>query len=364
MPSRLATAEIPGAAAIPIEYVKLGRTGAKVSNLCLGTDNYGNEFGCDEPTAHQILGAALDAGINFVDTSNSYNEGRSESYIGNYLASSNRRNEVVLATKFRSKVGVGVNDIGASRYHIVRAVDASLRRLKTERIDLLYSHSWDAETPIEETLRALDDLISQGKVVYAGCSNFPTWVLAKSLWTSDVRNLFRFEATQSVFNILQPSLGREMIPFAADHGVAVVPYSPLASGMLTGKHGRQPLADSKFGRRDDSRGGPLKARYWDDARLDVVDKLKAVAEKSGQPIVRLALQWVSEFPGVTAPIFGARTAEQLQSTLDAWSEKAPPEIMAEVRQLADDFAASSPMLYPPPAGTPFVRQVSPAGGRS
>ena len=334
-----------------------------MSNLCLGTDNYGNEFGCDEPTAHRILGIALDAGINFIDTSDSYNEGRSESYIGNYLSASGRSDQVVVATKFRSKVGVGVNDIGASRYHIVRAVEASLKRLKTERIDLLYSHSWDAETPMEETLRALDDLISQGKIVYAGCSNFPTWVLTNALWISDVRNIYRFEATQSVFNILQPSLGREMIPFAASHGVAVVPYSPLASGMLTGKHGRQPLEDSKFGKRDSSRGGILKSRYWDDARLDVVDKLKAVAEKSSQPIIRLALQWVSEFPGVTAPIFGARTIDQVTSTLDAWSERAPGDVMSEVRKIADDYAASSPMLYPPAAGAPFVRQVAATGGR-
>ena len=159
------------------------------------------------------MGTALDAGINFIDTSDSYNEGRSESMIGNYLAESGRRDNVVLATKYRSKVGAGINDIGASRYHIVRAVENSLRRLRTDRIDLLYSHSLDAETPVEETLRAVDDLIHQGKVVYAGVSNFPTWVLAKSLWVSGVKNLFRYEAIQSVFNILQPGLGREMVPW-------------------------------------------------------------------------------------------------------------------------------------------------------
>ena len=138
-----------------------------------------------------------------------------------------------LATKYRSQVGDGVNDIGASRYHIVRTVEASLKRLKTDRIDLLYCHSWDAETPIEETLRAVDDLIHQGKVLYAGASNFPTWVLASALWTSDMRNLYRIEAIQSVFNILQPGLAVEMIRFARKHGIAVVPYSPLASGFLT-----------------------------------------------------------------------------------------------------------------------------------
>lgn len=301
------------------------------------------------------MGAALDAGINFIDTSDSYNEGRSESMIGNYLAASGRRDRVVLATKYRSRVGVGVNDIGASRYHIVRAVENSLRRLRTDRIDLLYCHSLDMETPVEETLRAVDDLIHQGKVVYAAVSNFPTWVLAKALWVSDVRNLFRYEAIQSVFNILQPGLGREMVPFAAEHDIAVIPYSPLASGMLTDKHGGtgKAVVGSKFDARDDSKGGGLKSRYFNDSNFETVEKLTALANKHGQPAIRLALQWVSEFPGVTAPIFGARTVEQVLGVLDAWSEPAPDEIMAEVRGIADDFESRAPMAYPPNAGRAF-----------
>jgi aryl-alcohol dehydrogenase-like predicted oxidoreductase len=275
--------------------------------------------------------------------------------IGNYLAESDRRNNVVLATKYRSRVGVGVNDLGASRYHIVRAVESSLQRLRTDRIDLLYCHSWDAETPVEETLRAVDDLIHQGKVVYAAASNFPTWVLAKGLWTSDVRNLYRFEAIQSVFNVLQPGLGREMIPFAADHDVAVIPYSPLASGMLTGKHGAsgKAVAGSKFDARDDSKGGGLKSRYFNDPTFEAVSKFTAIAEKYGHPAIRLALQWVSEFPGVTAPIFGARKVEHIQGVLEAWSESAPDEVMAEVREVADEFESQTPMAYPPDSGQAF-----------
>ena len=275
--------------------------------------------------------------------------------IGNYLADSGRRDQVVLATKYRSRVGAGVNDLGASRYHIVRAVENSLRRLRTDRIDLLYCHSWDAETPVEETLRAIDDLIHQGKVVYAGASNFPTWVLAKGLWTSDVRNLYRFEAIQSVFNILQPGLGREMVPFAARYGVAVVPYSPLASGLLTGKQGSsgRAVAGTKFDARDDSRGGGLKSRYFNTANFDAVEKLTALADRHGQPVIRLALQWVSEFPGVTTPIFGSRTVEQVQGVLSAWSESAPAEVMAEVREVADEFESRAPMTYPPPSGEAF-----------
>ncbi len=275
--------------------------------------------------------------------------------IGNYLSGSGRRDGVVLATKYRSAVGPGVNDLGASRYHIVRAVENSLHRLRTDRIDLLYCHSWDEETPVEETLRAVDDLIHQGKVVYAGASNFPTWVLAKGLWTSDVRNLYRFEAIQSVFNILQPGLGREMIPFADDHDVAVVPYSPLASGMLTGQHGStgKAVAGSKFDMRDDSKGGGLKSRYFNETTFTAVEKFTAIAEKHGQPAIRLALQWVSEFPGVTAPIFGARKVEHITGVLDAWSESAPPEVMAEVRAVAEDFESQAPMVYPPNSGQAF-----------
>ncbi len=333
--------------------MKLGRTGVKVSNLCLGSDSFGNPFGCDEPTSHRIIAKAFDAGINFLDTSDSYSIGDSERVIGNYFRASANRDQIVLATKYRSQVGDGVNDIGASRYHIVRTVEGSLKRLKTDRIDLLYCHSWDAETPIEETLRAVDDLIHQGKVLYAGASNFPTWVLASALWTSDVLNLYRVEAIQSVFNILQPGLAVEMIPLARKHGVAVVPYSPLASGMLTGKHREAYVADSKFGTRDDDRGGRLKRQYGDDSRHETVARLMSVSEKYGEPMIKLALQWVAGHDGVTSPIFGARRIEQLDGILDAWSQPAAAETMAEVRTVADDFAASAPMNYPPASGGAF-----------
>ncbi len=333
--------------------MKLGRTGVKVSNLCLGSDNFGNPFGCDEPTSHGIISKALDAGINFLDTSDSYSIGDSERVIGNFFRANSVRDQVVLATKYRSRVGDGVNDIGASRYHIVRTVEASLKRLKTDRIDLLYCHSWDAETPIDETLRAVDDLIHQGKVVYAGASNFPSWVLASALWASDVRNLYRVEAIQSVFNILQPGLANEMIPLAKKHGVAVVPYSPLASGMLTGKHLNAYERDSKFGARDDDRGGTLKARYGDDVRHQTVSRLKSVSEKSGNSMIALALRWVANHDGVTSPIFGARRVDQLDGTLAAWDEDLSDETMSEVNAIASDFAANSVMNYPPQAGSAF-----------
>ena len=186
--------------------------------------------------------------------------------------------------------------------------------------------------------------------MYAAASNFPTWVLTSALWTSDVRNLYRFEAIQSVFNILQPGLAVEMIPLARKHGIAVVPYSPLASGFLTGKHLGSYASDSKFGVRDDSRGGVLKRRYGDDLRHDTVAKLVSIGERYGEPVIRLALQWVAEHDGVTAPIFGARSMDQLDGILDAWSQPASEEAMAEVREIADDFAAVAPMNYPPASG--------------
>jgi aryl-alcohol dehydrogenase-like predicted oxidoreductase len=177
-------------------------------------------------------------------------------------------------------------------------------------------------------------------------------MLTKALWMSDVRNISRYEVVQSVFNILQPGLGMEMIPHAQANGVAVVPYSPLSSVMLTGKHPRSgPLEDSKFGARDSSRGGSLMNRYWNDSRLDTVDRLVAIAKKHNQPMIRLALQWVSDFPGITAPIFGARRIDQVEGIIEAHSERAPDDVMAEVAAVADEFAASSPMTYPPaPSG--------------
>ena len=295
------------------------------------------------------MAKAFDAGINFLDTSDSYSTGDSERVIGSFFRSTSWRDQVVLATKYTSQVGDGVNDEGASRYHIVRTVEASLKRLKTDRIDLLYCHKWDADTPIEETLRAADDLIHQGKVVYAGVSNFPAWLLASALWTSDVRNLYRVEAIQSVFNILQPGLAVEMVPLARKHGVAVVPYSPMAGGVLTGKY----LAGYD-GPSDEARRRSLEGRYGDDARHETIVKLKSVSDRHGEPMIRLALQWVSEHDGVTSPIFGARRTDQLDGTLDAWSETASDEAMSEVRAIANEFAANAPMNYPPNAGQPFV----------
>ncbi len=331
-----------------VQYVKLGRTGVKVSNICLGSDHFGFQGGADESTARRVMALAFDAGINFVDTADSYNEGKSEEMIGRYLKDAGRRDQVVLATKCRSRTGPGPNDAGASRYHIVRAAEASLKRLQTDRIDLYYIHSFDPTTPLDETVAALDLLVRQGKVLYVGCSNFSAWHLAKSLWISDVRNLSRFDAIQSVYNIVQPGLAREVIPLALQEGVAVVPYSPLASGFLSGKHpNAAPRKDSKIFQRDQLRGPTLTTRYFQEAKLEVVEELRAVSDRFNQPMIRLALHWTLQSPGVTSPIFGARNEEQVTGVLDAWQNEPPKEAMSEVKAIADAFAASSPMDYPP-----------------
>ena len=336
-----------------MNYRQLGSTGARVSELTYGTDNLGNRYGADEETSRRLLDTVLDAGINHIDTADSYAENRSEEIIGRYLADTGRRGEVFLTTKVRSRVGDGPNDVGASRYHVMAGIEASLRRLQTDHVDLYLIHSFDPTTPVEETVRALDDVVRAGKARYVGCSNWPAWRLMQALWISDVSGLARFDCIQSVFNILQPSLALDVIPMCRERGVAVTTYSPMASGLLTGKHPRSgPLADSKFGARDETRGGALGRRYWDERRLDAVDRLREISEQSGEPMMRLVLQWVRETPGVTAPIIGARSEEQLASTLDAWNGSAPDDVMAEVRRLAEELDASLPVAYPPVPSAP------------
>lgn len=343
-----------------LRYVQFGRTGARVSEVAYGTDNLGNPHGADEETSRQILGTVLDAGINHIDTSDSYSDGNSENVIGKYLEGSGRRHEVFLTTKVRSRVGDGPNDVGASRYHILNGIDESLRRLRTDHVDLYLIHSFDSTTPVEETVRALDDVVRAGKARYVGCSNWAAWQLAHALWVSDVNNLARFECIQSEFNIVRPGLAVETIPLCILEKVAVTAYSPLGAGFLTGKH-RPSGAESetKFGARDDARGGSLKRKYFDDYRFEVVEKLRSLAEESGQPMIRLALQWVRETPGVTSPIIGARRLDQIESTLEALSDDAPDDVMSRVREIAEEFARNTPVTYPPQVqAIPAVQAVS------
>src|SRR5437588_5185863 len=245
---------------------RLGRTGLKVTELCLGTMTFGNQ--CDEPTSHAIMSKAFDAGVTFFDTADAYplgatseTVGRTEEYIGRWFQShQGRRDQIILATKFYGQVGSGPNDKGGSRKHIVQAIEGSLRGLQTDYIDLYQMHFPDHETPIDETLRALDDLVHSGKVLYIGCSNYPAWELSKALWTSDKLGLARFDSVQPRYNLLARDIEAEMLPLCLDEGVGVIAYNPLAGGLLTGKHHRDepPAENTRFA----VAGKLYRERYW------------------------------------------------------------------------------------------------------
>lgn len=299
-----------------MEYRRLGRTGLKVSAICLGTMQFG--WSTDEPTAHTIMSRAVELGINFIDTADVYSRwvegnpgGVAETHIGNWLASGVvRRDELVIATKVRAKMGEGPNDQGLSRYHIMNAVEASLRRLRTDYIDLYQTHSPDAETPLDETLRALDDLVRDGKVRYIGCSNYPAWLLAKSLWVSDVQKLARYDSLQPHYSYVhRAEFERELQPLCLDQGVGVIPYSPLAAGFLTGKYRRdKPMPDS-------ARAGSVQRRYMNDRGFTAVDKLEEVGRTHNATIAQTAIAWCLANPAVTSAIIGATSIAQLEDTI-------------------------------------------------
>lgn len=299
-----------------MEYRRLGRTGLKVSTICLGTMQFG--WSTDEPEAHAIMSRAVELGVNFIDTADVYSRwaegnpgGVAETHIGNWLASGAvRRDQIVLATKVRGKMGEGPNDQGLSRGHILNAVEASLRRLRTDTIDLYQTHFPDNETPLDETLRALDDLVRGGKVRYVGCSNYPAWLLAKALWVSDVQKLVRYDSLQPHYSYVhRDEFERELQPLCLDQGVGVIPYSPLGGGFLTGKYRRDtPLPESK-------RAGNVQKRYMNERGFAAVDKLEEVGLAHDATIAQTAIAWVLANPAVTSAIIGATSIAQLEDTL-------------------------------------------------
>ena len=302
---------------------RLGRTGLKVTELCLGTMTFGNQ--CDEPTSHAIMSKAFDAGVTFFDTADAYplgatleTVGRTEEYIGRWFQGHpGRRNQVVLATKFYGQVGSGPNDQGGSRKHIVQAIEGSLRRLQTDYIDLYQMHSPDHETPIDETLSALDDLVHSGKVLYIGCSNYPAWELSKALWTSDKLGLARFDSVQPRYNLLFRQIEAELLPLAMDQGIGVISYNPLAGGLLTGRYqpGQAPEEGSRF--TVQNAGKLYQARYWQEPQMQAVEELKAFCQEHHIDIAQLAIAWVLAQPAITSAIVGASKPEHLDQTLPA-----------------------------------------------
>ena len=299
-----------------IEYRRLGRTGLKVSPLCLGSMNFG--WTADEKTSFAVMDAFAEAGGNIIDTADVYsrwveghNGGESEGVIGRWLQARGNRSQMIIATKVRGQMGPGPNDQGLSRRHIFDACDASLRRLQSDTIDLYQTHFFDADTPIDETLEALDRLVQQGKVRYVGCSNYPAWRLMEALWTSDKCGLARYNSIQPHYNLVnRAEFERELAEVCLANGIGIIPYSPLAGGFLTGKYSRDRDTDSV-------RAEGVRQHYFNDAGWKVLDAVRAVAGELDTTPLAVSLAWLLAQPGMTAPIFGANTVEQLQGSLAA-----------------------------------------------
>jgi len=321
-----------------METRTLGRTGVQVSTLCLGTANFGNPT--SEGTARQMMQTALDAGINLFDTANSYNAGESERIIGRFLQDSGQRDRVLLATKVYYPAGDGPNDQGLSRYHILRACEDSLRRLRTDRIDLYYTHrSASSVLPVDETLGALTDLVRQGKVLYIGCSTHPAWEIMEALMVSEMKGYARYVAESSPYNLLDRRVENERVPLCQKHGLGMFPWSPIAMGMLAGRY---PL-DATFPEGSRAAANPqgIYAQRINRRGLKVAAQVVELAAQAGLTPAQLALLWVKDQPGVTAPIVGPRTPEQLAQMLQVAALHAGEELRVAFDQLTPPGMAVS-----------------------
>ncbi len=292
-----------------MEYRVLGRTGVKVSQLCYGTMSFGGD--ADESTSAALYKRCRDVGINFFDCANAYSGGRSEEILGKLIAS--ERDEVVITSKVFSTMGPGVNQRGLARRNIMIEVENSLRRLQTDRLDILFVHNYDNETAMEETLRALDTLVQQGKVLYPGVSNWAAWQMAKAHGISAREGLARFACIQPMYNLTKRQVEVEILPFALSENVAVIPYSPMGGGLLSGKYAANKRPES--GRLVSNK--MYMSRYGDENYYQIAGDFTAHAEAKGIHPATLAVAWVMHHPAVTAPIIGARNVEQLEGSLAA-----------------------------------------------
>jgi aryl-alcohol dehydrogenase-like predicted oxidoreductase len=301
---------------------RMGRTGLKVSEICLGTMTFGLQ--CDEQTSFAIMNAASEHGVNFIDTADGYpmggnleTVGRTETIVGQWLKG--RRDKIVLATKCWAPMGSEPNDRGLSRKHIFDAAEGSLRRLQTDYIDLYQAHAPDPETPLDETLRAFDDLVRQGKVRYIGCSNFKAWLLATALAISDKHDLARFDCVQPRYNLLFREIENELLPLCHHFGVGVIAYNPLAGGFLTGKYKRDavPSRGTRFGFLSGRTRSIYHKRYWHDEQFEAVEHLQEFFSRRDKPLTQVAIAWVLAQPDVTSAIVGATSPEQIRQSLSA-----------------------------------------------
>ncbi len=314
-----------------MEYRILGRTGVKVAPLCLGSDNFANPT--PEAESIAIIDRAMDAGINLIDTSNSYAKGESERIIGRALAANGRRDQVMVATKVHYPTGPGPNDCGNSRLHLIRACEDSLRRLQTDHIDLYQLHRPSFELPIDETLSALTDLVRQGKVRYVGCSTTPAWKAMESIMVSELKGYVRFASEQPPYNLLDRRIENEMVPMCKEYQMGILPWSPMAMGILAGRYADAENAPTDS--RATLRGGIYAERVT--ARgIEVGNKFVALAKESGVSPAQLAVLWVKDQPGITAPLIGPRTMEQLEHFLPVMD-----------MQLTDQIREACDALVPP-----------------
>jgi len=307
-----------------MEYKILGNTGIKVSSLCLGTMTFGKE--ADEKTSADIFNCSREVGINFFDCANVYAGGRSEEILGDLV--SNCRDEIVLTSKFYGRVGENINARGASRYHIRQAIEASLRRLKTDRLDIYFIHHFPAGVPLEEVLRSLNDLIVQGKILHIGASNFAAWQFAKALGISAAHGWSRIAVIQPMYNLVKRQAEVEILPMARSENLGVITYSPLGGGLLTGKYGADGKSDGRI-----TTNPMYTARYSKDTNFQTAVDLTEAAHRYGIEPAALAVAWVAANPAVTAPIIGARSLLQLKGSLKSLEVDMTAELIEEVSAL-------------------------------
>jgi aryl-alcohol dehydrogenase-like predicted oxidoreductase len=323
-----------------MRHIRLGRTGLQVSRLCLGTMTFGLQS--DEATSFAILDAAAAAGITFLDTADVYpiggtleTNGRTEEILGRWLAG--RRHDFILATKCFGAMSARPWDRGSSRKHVLDAIDASLERLQTDYVDLYQLHMFDEETPIDETLRALEHVVQSGRARYVGCSNFLAYQVARALGRSEALGVSRFDSVQPRYNLLFREMERELFPLCRQEGIGVIPYNPIAGGLLSGRHRQDtgPTAGSRF-----TLGGAAKIyqdRYWHEEMFASVEELRRVALEAGLDLVTMSVAWVMANPVVTAPIIGASRPEQLAASLAAESTVLPPELKARLDGMTAEY---------------------------
>ena len=300
-----------------MQFTHLGRTGIQVSRICLGTMTYGTSqwrpWVLDEEASRPFIRRALDLGINFFDTADMYSRGLSEEVLGRALRDFTRREEVIVATKVFFPMGPGENDRGLSRLHILRSIDASLRRLGTEYVDLYQIHRWDPETPVEETLEALHDVVRAGKARYIGASSMYAWQFAKALYLADLHGWTRFISMQNHYNLIYREEEREMLPLCRDQGIGVIPWSPLARGFLAGNRTRAHWGETLRAKTDDF----AQSMYYQNSDFAVANRAATLAEARGVRPAQMALAWLLHKPGVTAPIIGASKLSQLEEAIAA-----------------------------------------------